>query len=193
MKNALTGLLVVLLLPFTALVSVALVALLLAMFALVFPVVVLGGTLLGAGALSEKFTDWLFPNQNKELDPGKGPLIASISTTLLFLLLLPAPIAAGAILAAGVVSILLPPALAISSAYFIAKDAINRLFTALNITNDEPPIKHSYSKLPKNSNEVRETLKDIPYFGSLFEQIPSPSTSKNETVEPSSTSRWDPY
>ncbi|WP_454780400.1 hypothetical protein [Legionella sp. WA2022007384] len=197
MRNALAGILTLLLLPFTALASVAIVALLLAMLALVFPVLVLGGTFKGAGYLSEKFTEWLFPNQNKELDPGNGPLISSISTTLLFLLLLPAPVAVGAVLAAGVICTLLIPALAVSSAYLLAKDAISRLFTALDMNNDETPIKHSYSKLPKNSDEVLETLEDIPCFGSLFKQIPSFTTPKEaqNTVEslPDSSSQYNRY
>ncbi|MGM9454819.1 hypothetical protein ACTAZI_15955 [Legionella bozemanae] len=181
MKRALTGILTILLLPFSAAASVVIVALLLAMLALVSPVLVIGGALWSAGKLSEIFTEWLYPPKKiMTSNHGNGPIITSLSMTGILFFALLIPVAMGSAAAAAVVSVLLVPALAVTGAYKIADPTINYLYTALGLNKEEVKVKHSYSILPQDSDEHREEPEeDVPHFDPLFQ--PNTSTINNVT------------
>ncbi|WP_392537810.1 hypothetical protein [Legionella sp. 227] len=181
MKRALTVLLTILLLPLTAVGSVALVALMLAMLAVCSIPLILGGTLMAAGELSKKFTDWRYPDMNKTLDPGNGPLITSISTTLILFPFLILPVTAGSVVAAAFISILLVPSMTILGAYKVsekiingAEKAINSLADRLNSDQGKARINHSYSILsqdPGLESVVIEKISfepEITHFNPLF-------------------------
>ncbi|HHT0593266.1 TPA: hypothetical protein ACTXXA_002037 [Legionella anisa] len=169
MKQALTGILTTLLLPFTTAASVVIVALLLAMLALFSPVILIGGALWSAGKLSEKFTNWLYPPQNiMTSNHGNGPIITSLSTTGILFFLLIAPVAVGSAATATVVSILLVPALAVNGAYKIADSTINYLYKLLSLNKEEVRVKHSYSILPQDLDESPEDPEDVLNFDPLF-------------------------
>ncbi len=172
MKPALTALLTILMLPLTAAASVAIVALLLAMLALFSPIIVFWGALLGAGKLSEKLTQRMFPHANNTLDPEDEPLYTPIALTLLLTPLLIVPVAVGSAVIAAVVSILLVPILTVGGAYSIAENAINRLSGAIGFNTEEPAIAHSYNKIPQDSEE-QEVLTDanVLCFSPLFEKF----------------------
>lgn len=170
MKPTLTALLTILMLPLTAAASVAMVALLLAMLALFSPIIVFWGALLGAGKLSEKLTQRMFPHANNSLDPEDEPLYTPIALTLILTPLLIAPVAVGSAVIAAVVSILLVPIMTIGGAYRIAENAINRLSGAIGLNTEEPAIAHSYNKIPQDSEE-QEVPTDAPCFGPLFKKL----------------------
>ncbi|KTD42273.1 hypothetical protein [Legionella parisiensis] len=179
MKQALTGILTILLLPFTAAASVVIVALLLAMLALLSPVLVIGGALWSAGKLSEKFTNWLYHPKNMTSNDGNGPVITSLSMTGILFFLLIAPIAVGSAATAGIVSVLFIPAMSVTSAYKIADATINYLYTALGLNKEGFRIKHSYSILPRDSDELQQDSEDVLNFDPLFQ--PNTSTIDNVT------------
>lgn len=176
MKQALTYILTILLLPLAVPASILLVALMLAMLALVSPVLVFGGAFIAAGKLANTITDWLYPPEKSILNPGNGPVITSLSLTALFSPLLVVPVAVGAAATTAVVSILFVPAGAIYGAYTVADKAINKLFAARGSDNEAVRVEHSYSKLPENLDEDSETTpKDVPHFDFMFQKPIDPS------------------
>lgn len=136
---------------------------------------------MASGELSKKFTDWRYPYMNKTLDPGNGPLITSISTTLILFPFLIVPVAAGSVVAAAFISILLVPSMAILGAYdgsekIIngAEQAINSLAHRLNSDKGKARINHSYSILSQDPGresvviEKRAFEPEITHFNPLF-------------------------
>lgn len=179
MKNILIGLLTVLMLPFTALASTAIIALLLAAVALLSPVLLIGGSIVAAAKLATKITNWFYPADANFAKHGKGPIVTSLAlTTVLFPLSL-VPVAIASVATAAVVSVLLLPAMAGYGAYSIADKAISRLFSALGLTTQHEPeitFKHSYSKLPQDSDEksvgrrAKAEPEEVQQFGGVFQR-----------------------
>lgn len=168
-----------LMLPLTTVGSVALVALMLALLALCSPAVIFGATLMAAGKLATKFTEWCYPDMNTSLkDPGKGPLITSLSTTVLLFPLLIAPVTASSAVLAALTSVLLVPSLAVLGAYDLSNKIINRFSSGSASTPKEAQINHSYGMFPQNASRKPETtitnfLSEVPYFGALFQSKPA--------------------
>ncbi|MBI2786125.1 MAG: hypothetical protein HYX60_07415 [Legionella longbeachae] len=169
MKQTLTTLLTILLLPLTALVSIGFQALLLSMMAVISPVLVFGGALIGAGKLSNILMDKFYPQKKIFSNSMIASVITSLTTTAVFFFLLIAPVAVGILAASTLISFLFVPSMAVCSAYKIAENAINKSFAGIGLDDKEILIKPRSIKLSQNPEKNREA-KDVPYFDLLFKK-----------------------
>lgn len=150
MKNVLTSLFTLIILPFATVSSVAVVSLLLALIAFFSPLLILDATLAAAEQLSNTLTSWLISDEDNTFESTKIPLVSALVARAFLVPLLVIPVTVGIVIATGLVSIVLVLLLAVLSAYNIAQKAINRVFKTLNLNKKELVVEQSYTQLTQD-------------------------------------------